>query len=80
MLTITLQINTDQSNYDKINKLLFTKKGMDWVQKVMQVHETCTTEPIVAGNYFAVGRALKLDEIMLYHVKDGKIAVEQFFY
>ena len=66
------------------------KKGMDWVEKVEQVHETYTTQPIVGGNHFAVGRGfdittkgfgrIKIEEIMLYEVKDGRIVLEQFFY
>jgi predicted ester cyclase len=44
----------------------------------------------VGGNHFAVGREMditvkgfgriKMDEIMLYEVKDGQIVSEQFFY
>jgi len=66
------------------------KKGMDWVEKVEQVHWTSTTQPIIGGNHFAVGREvdltvqgfgrIKMDEIMLYEVKDGQILSEQFFY
>jgi len=66
------------------------KKGMDWVKKVEQVHETYTTHPIIGGNHFAVGRGfeittkdfgrIKIEEIMLYEVKDGQIVSEQFFY
>jgi hypothetical protein len=66
------------------------KKGMDWVKKVKEAHERSTTLPLVAGNYFAVGRIvdlttedfgrIKIEEIMLYEVKDGKIVLEQFFY
>ena len=66
------------------------KKGEAWVEKVEAVHETSTTEPVVAGNHFAVGRVfditvkgfgrIKIEEIMLFEVKDGKIISEQFFY
>ena len=66
------------------------KKGEDWVKKVKDVHKLYTTHPVVAGNHFAVGRnvditveefgRVKIDEIMLYEVKDGKIVLEQFFY
>ena len=66
------------------------KKGEDWVKRVEAVHRTYTTEPVVGGNYFAVGREvditvqgfgrIKIDEIMLYEVKDGQIVLEQFFY
>ena len=66
------------------------KKGEDWVKKVEQVHGTYTTQPIIAGNRFAVGRGfdltvkdfgrIKIEEIMLYEVKDGQIVLEQFIY
>jgi len=66
------------------------KKGEDWVNRVEAVHRTYTTEPVVGGNHFAVGREvditvqgfgrIKIDEIMLYEVKDGQIVLEQFFY
>jgi hypothetical protein len=49
-----------------------------------------TTEPVIAGNHFAVGREvditvqghgrIQISEIMLYEVKDGEIISEQFFY
>ena len=66
------------------------KKGMDWVAKIKEGHEVSTTHPVIAGNHFAVGRSfdittedfgrIKIEEIMLYEVKDGKIVLEQFFY
>lgn len=66
------------------------KKGEDWVEKVEGVNKLSTTLPVVAGNHFAVGRMVdiivkdfgnvKINEIMLYEVKDGKIVSEQFFY
>lgn len=66
------------------------KKGEDWVRRVAAVHETYTTHPVIGGNHFTVGRGfditvegfgrIKIEEIMLYEVKDGKIVLEQFFY
>ena len=66
------------------------KKGEDWVKRIEAVHRTHTTEPVIAGNHFAVGRQvditvqgsgrIKMDEIMLYEVKNGQILSEQFFY
>ena len=71
-------------------KVAVRKKGKDWVEKVEQVHETSTTQPVIGGNHFAVGRSfeittkgfgrIKIEEIMLYEVKDGQIVLEQFFY
>jgi hypothetical protein len=71
-------------------KVPVRKKGMDWVSKVREAHEISLTHPIIAGNHFAVGYnfdittedfgRIKIEEIMLYEVKDGQIVLEQFFY
>jgi hypothetical protein len=71
-------------------KAAVRKKAEDWLKRVEALHGSHTTTPIVAGHHFAVGRELditvkglgriKMDEIMLYEVKDGRIVVEQFFY
>lgn len=71
-------------------KAAVRKKGEDFVKKIEAVHEMHTTEPLVCGNHFAVGRKMditvkgfgriQINEIMLYEVKDGKIVLEQFFY
>lgn len=65
-------------------------KGEDFVKKIEAAHRRSTTEPIVTGNHFAVGREvditvqghgrIQINEIMLYEVKDGEIISEQFFY
>src|SRR5687767_2007527 len=66
------------------------KKGEDFVKRIEAVHSATTTEPIVTGNHFVVGRKkditvqphgrILIHELMLYEVKDGKIVLEQFFY
>jgi len=71
-------------------KAAVRKKGEDWVKRIEVVHSLYTTEPVVAGNHFAVGRQvditvkgfgrIKMDQIMLYEVKDGQIISEQFHY
>jgi len=71
-------------------KAAVRKKGEDWVKRIESAHRRYTTEPIVGGNHFAVGREvditvkgygrIKIEEIMLYEVKDGEIVLEQFFY
>lgn len=71
-------------------KAAVREKAMDWVGKVEAFHRGSTTQPIICGNHFAVGRSvditvegfgrIKMDEIMLYEVKDGQIVLEQFFY
>ena len=71
-------------------KAAVRKKGEDWVKRVEAVHRLHTTEPVVGGNHFAVGREvditvkgfgrIQINEIMLYEVKEGEIVSEQFFY
>ena len=66
------------------------EKGKQFGEMVEEMHGGYSNEPQVAGNHFAVvmgmditmkgqGR-VKMDEIAVYEVKDGKIAKEQFFY
>ena len=71
-------------------KVAVRKKGEDFVKRIEAAHKRHTTEPIITGNYFAVGREvditvqghgrIQINEIMLYEVKDGEIISEQFFY
>ena len=66
------------------------KKGEGFVKKIKTFHSGSTTSPIVAENYFVVGRKkdmtveeigrIKIDQLMLYEVRDGQIVSEQFFY
>lgn len=66
------------------------KKGEDFVKRIEAVHRVYTSEPMVCGNHFAVGREkditvqghgrIQINQIMLYEVKDGQIISEQFFY
>ena len=66
------------------------EKGKMFNEMVEEVHGGFSTDPVVAGNHFSVGMGLdatmkgqgrvKMDEIALYEVKDGKIVKEQFFY
>jgi hypothetical protein len=66
------------------------KKGEDFVKRITAAHKLYTSEPLVSGNHFAVGREkdltvdglgrIQINQIMLYEVKDGQIISEQFFY
>ena len=66
------------------------KKGEDFTNRITALHRAYTTEPVVAGNHFAVGREvditveghgrIQINEIMLYEVKNGQIVLEQFIY
>jgi len=56
---------------------------------VSEVHGIDISEPMVAGNTFAVTmrmdttmkdkKRMDMTELCVYHVKDGKIVSEQFF-
>jgi len=64
------------------------KKGEEWMADVEEMHETSCSEPLVADSSFAVtftmdityksrGR-VKMTELAVYTVKDGKIVKEEF--
>jgi hypothetical protein len=71
-------------------KATVRKKGEDFVKRITDLHRASTTEPVVAGDHFAVGREMditvtghgriQINEIMIYEVKDGQIVSEQFVY
>ncbi len=66
------------------------QKGEMFNSMVEEMHGGYSSEPLVAGNHFAVAMGMdvtmkgqgrsKMDEIAVYEVKDGKIVKEQFFY
>jgi len=66
------------------------KKGEAFNSMIAEMHSGYTGEPIVAGNFFSVAMGMdvtmkgsgrmKMDEIAVYEVKDGKIVKEQFFF
>jgi hypothetical protein len=65
------------------------QKGQHWASTLEQVHGCSASKPLVAGNAIAMTLAMdvtmkgrgrmKLEEVSVYEVKDGKIASEQFF-
>ena len=66
------------------------EKGKKFQESAEEFHGGYSGKPIVAGNYFAVAMGMdvtmkgmgrmKMDEIALYEVRNGKIVKEQFFY
>ena len=67
------------------------EKGQAWNDSVEQVLSSEISDPIVAENFFAITMKMKaklrnvpvpiqMDEICVYHVVNGKIVLEQFFY
>jgi hypothetical protein len=65
------------------------EKGHKWSSMVEQVHGCTASAPLIAGNTIAMTLAMdvtmkgrermKIEEVGIYQVKDGKIASEQFF-
>ncbi len=66
------------------------QKAVKFQEMTEEMHGGYSNKPQVAGNHFAVvmgmdvtmkgqGR-MKMDEVAVYKVKDGKIVSEQFFY
>lgn len=66
------------------------EKAKSWNESVEEMHDGYCSPPLVAGDFFscAMGMdvtikdqdSMKMDEIAIYEVKDGKIVSEQFFY
>lgn len=66
------------------------QKGKEFGEMVEEMHGGYSNQPQIAGNHFSVAMGMditmkglgrmKMDEIAVYEVKDGKIVKEQFFY
>jgi hypothetical protein len=65
------------------------EKGVKWEKMVKETHKLEVSDPLVAGNSFAVTMHMDLTmhergpvsftELCVYQVKDGKVISEQFF-
>jgi ketosteroid isomerase-like protein len=66
------------------------QKAADFNTQVEEMHGGWCSEPTVAGNYISFGMGMdvtmkgmgrvKMEEIAVYEVKDGKVVKEQFFF
>jgi hypothetical protein len=66
------------------------QKGRAFGEMVEAVHSNEVSNPVIAGNWFSVAAVMdatmkgrgrvQMREICVYHVRDGKIDREQFFY
>lgn len=66
------------------------EKGRQFGEMVEEMHGGYSSEPLVAGNFFAVAMGMEatmkekgrinMEEICVYEVKNGKIVREQFFF
>lgn len=79
------------SPFQSVNGLdAIIEKGKNWNAMVEEMHGGYTNEPIVAGNFFTCTMGMdvtmkgqprmKMEEVVVYEVKDGKIILEQFFF
>ena len=65
-------------------------KGQKFNESIEEMHGGWCSEPVVGGTFFSVAMGMdatmkgmgrmKMDEIAVYEVKDGKIIKEQFFF
>lgn len=66
------------------------QKGEEFQESIEEMHGGYSKEPVIAGNHFSVAMGMdvtmkgmgrmKMDEIAVYEVRDGKIVKEQFFF
>jgi hypothetical protein len=66
------------------------QKGREFMSGIESVHSIVVSEPIVAGSFFTVSMELdtttkaagrvRMEELCVYEVHDGRIISEQFFY
>lgn len=66
------------------------EKGRKFHDMLEAVHGGSVSDPLVAGNWFSVASSMdatfkgrgrmQMVEIGVYHVRDGKVVSEQFFY
>ena len=80
--------NSNWQNVQGLDKV--REKAKQWQEMTEEMHGGYTNKPQVAGNFFTCimgmdvtikgqGR-MKMDEVALYEVKDGKIVLEHFFF
>jgi ketosteroid isomerase-like protein len=65
-------------------------KAKAWNDGIEEMHGGYCSEPVVGGNFFSVAMGMdctmkgagrmKMDEIAVFEVRDGKIVKEQFFF
>ncbi len=71
-------------------KIAVKNKTLQWEESVQEIHSATLSDPIVAEHHFSLvmdidatykehGR-MKMSEICVYEVKDGKIIADEFFY
>ena len=87
---ISIEANDSMGPKQQNGLAAIIEKGKMFDSMVEEFHGAKISDPIVGGNYFSIswwidttmkgrGRS-QMEEICVYHVKDGKIVLEQFFY
>jgi ketosteroid isomerase-like protein len=66
------------------------EKAAQWHSMIEEMHGGYTNKPQVAGNFFTCtmgmdatlkdNQRLKMDEVAVFEVRNGKIVLEQFFF
>jgi hypothetical protein len=66
------------------------EKGKQFGAMIEEVHSAYISEPVIAGNWFSIAWTMdvtmkgpgrqKMEEILVYHVENGKIVFEQYFF
>jgi limonene-1,2-epoxide hydrolase len=80
--------NSNWQNVQGIDNI--RTKAQQWQSMIEEMHGGYTNKPEVAGNFFSCIMGMdvtmkgqprmKLDEVAVYEVKNGKIVLEQFFF
>lgn len=75
---------------DVIGLDMLLEKSAQFASDIKEFHASSVSDPVVAGNHFSCnlmidftkqnGERMKMEEICVYEVQDGKIIKEQFFY
>jgi hypothetical protein len=75
---------------DAIGMDAIREKGKQFGEMIEEMHGGYCSKPLVAGNFFTCTMGMdvtlkgqprmKMDEVAVYEVKDGKIVLEQFFF
>lgn len=84
-------VEPSHSQWENVQGLDKVKeKARKWQEMTQEVHGGYTNKPQVAGNFFVCIMGLdvtikgqgrvKMDEVAVYEVKDGKIVLEHFFF
>ncbi len=85
-----ISLESDGPMKEAKGKQAIEEKGKMFQSMIVEFHSAEISDPIIAGNYFAItwmmdvtmkdrGRS-KMEEVCVYRVKDGKIVSEQFFF